>query len=250
MPDPKRWTSRGIKYLCHIYTPQGFKSFSQMRLDFDLPRTYLFYYYQLRHAVRAQFGSLDSPLRTPNLEKLLRSPDQTKLISTYYSGFVADTNPRLKTAQKKWDSLDVPITEEDWSEFCDTFKTSVISSRDRAIQIKIFHHSHLTPARMHKMGISSSAECFGDVAKQLHCFWTCPIVHDFWVNIGSFISSALGLPNIVNPKNCLLGIFGDLTIPSQAKRLLRILVFLCEEVPFTDMEGIRDPNSEFLVKTG
>lgn len=44
MPDPNKWTSRGIKYLCHIYTPQGFKSFSQMRLVFDLPRTYCIYF--------------------------------------------------------------------------------------------------------------------------------------------------------------------------------------------------------------
>lgn len=81
---------------------------------------------------------------------------------------------------------------------------------------------------MHKMGISPSAKCFwgcGQTADFIHHFWNCPIVQDFWVNIGSFISSALGPPNTVNPKNCYLGIFGDLTIPSEAKRLLRILYF-------------------------
>lgn len=206
---------QGDKYLCHIYIPRGFKSFSQMRLDFDLPRTYLFYYYQLRHAVRAQFGSLASPLETPNLEKLLRALDQTKLISTYYSALVTNSNPRFRATQQKWDSLDIPLTEEDWSELCDTIKTSVISSRDRIIQLKVFYQSHLTPIKMKKMGISPSAECFrkcGHTADFLHCFWTCPIVQNYWVNIGAFLSSALGLPNILNPKNCLF--FGDFVVPS------------------------------------
>lgn len=36
LPDPKRWTAKEIKYFRYIYTPQGFKSFSQMRLAFNL----------------------------------------------------------------------------------------------------------------------------------------------------------------------------------------------------------------------
>lgn len=185
------------------------------------------------------------------MEKLLRSPDQTKLISTYYSALVTDTKPRFRTTQKKWDYLDIPITEEDWYEFCDTFKISVISSRDRVIQIKIFHHSHLTLARMHKMGISPSAECFrgcGQTADFLHFYWTCPTVQDFWANIGSFISSALDLPNIVNPQNYLLGIFGDLTIPSKAKRLLRILYFYAKKSLLLTWKGSATPPQSLWLK--
>lgn len=52
---------KGVKYLCHLFTEQGFKTFYQLRVDFDLPCTYPFYYYQLRHAVYAQFRPLDNP---------------------------------------------------------------------------------------------------------------------------------------------------------------------------------------------
>lgn len=62
LPDPQQWSSKQVKYVCHLYTAQGFKSFYQLRVDLDLPRTYPFYYYQLRHAVRGQFGSLDDPI--------------------------------------------------------------------------------------------------------------------------------------------------------------------------------------------
>ncbi|PIO38014.1 hypothetical protein AB205_0096360, partial [Aquarana catesbeiana] len=228
LPDTKRWYSKGVKYLCHLYNAQGFKTFHQMSLDFDLPRSYLFHYYQLRHAIRAQFGSLKDPTNLPPLERLLRQPDPNKLVSIYYAALTTDFNPRFSRAQEKWASMDISLTEEDWTEFSDTYKTMVISSGDRVIQVKFFHHSHLTPARLYKMGLKPSAECFhgcGGEADFMHCFWTCPLVQDFWVEVGSFISSALGLPNIIHPKNGLLGIFGDLQISSQAKRLLRILYF-------------------------
>lgn len=84
LPDQQRWSTKGVKYLCHLFTAQGFKSFYQFRVDFSLPCTYIFYYYQLCHAVRTQFGSLDNPIQVP-LEKLLGHSDPTKLICAYYS---------------------------------------------------------------------------------------------------------------------------------------------------------------------
>lgn len=251
MPDTKRWYSKGIKYLCHLYDAQGFKTFQQLRPDFDLPRSYLFHYYQLRHAIRAQFGSLKNPTNLPPLERLLRQPDPNKLISTYYAALTTDVNPRFSKAQEKWTSMDISFTEEDWTEFRDTYKATVISSRDRVIQIKFFHHSHLTPARLHKMGLKSSAECFrgcGGSADIMHCFWTCPVVQDFWVEVGSFISSALGLPNIIHPKNGLLGIFGDLQLSSQAKRLLRILYFYVRKAILLSWKGIQTPLKSLWLK--
>lgn len=145
LPDTKHWYFRGVKYLCHLYNKQGFKSFYQLRLDFDLPRSYLFYYYQLRHAIRAQFGSLNDPTDLPPLEKLLRQPDPNKLISAYYTALMTDFNPRFSIAQEKWASMDISLTEDDWTEFSDTYKNTVISSRDRVIQVKIFHQSRPRP---------------------------------------------------------------------------------------------------------
>lgn len=197
------------------------------------------------------FGSLLSPFKTPDLEKLLRDPDQTKLISTYYSTLMTGTNPRFHMVQERWASFDISITEEDCSEFCDMFKTSVITSRDRVIQLKIFYHSHLTPARLYKMGLSPSADCFrgcGQTADFLHSFWTCPLVHDFWVGIGSVKSSALGLPNIVHPKNCLLGIFGDLTVKLWAKRLLCILYFYEKKSLLLTWKGSETPTRNMWLK--
>lgn len=126
LPDPQRWSSKGVKYLCHLYTAQGFKSFHQLRLGFNLPPSYIFFYYQLRHAIRAQFGSLVNPLQIPPLEKMLRWSDPTKLIPVYYSALMIDSNHRFNAVQVKWTSLDIAFTEADWTEFSETYQKAVI----------------------------------------------------------------------------------------------------------------------------
>lgn len=97
IPDPQCWYFKGVKYLCLLYDMQGFKAFQRMRVNFDT-RSYMFFYYQLRHAIRAQFGSLENPVIIPQLEKILWHPDPTKLISTYYAAFMTDCNPRFRVA--------------------------------------------------------------------------------------------------------------------------------------------------------
>lgn len=113
LPDPNHWYSKRVKYLCHLYDAQGFKSFHQLRTNFDLPHSYIFYYYQLRYAVHTQFGSLDDPTTITPLEKLLRHPDPTKLVSTYYGALITDFNSRFHNAQAKWTSMDISLKDDD-----------------------------------------------------------------------------------------------------------------------------------------
>lgn len=111
----------------------------------------------------------------------------------------------------------------------------------------IVDSSHVVQVALQLMKVAYP--CFrgcGQVADFLHCFWTCTIAQEYWVDIGSFISS-WGMPNIVNPKTCLLGIFGDLSISSHAKRLLHILYFLCEKAPLL-WRGLLFPTTSFWLK--
>lgn len=101
------------------------------------------------------------------------------------------------------------------------------------------------------MELIPSAKCFrgcGQTADFLHCFWSCPVVQDFWAEVSSFISSAMGLPNIVHPKNWLLGIFGDLHILSHAKRLLCILYFYVKKSILLSWKGTQTPLKSLWLK--
>lgn len=125
-----------------------------------------------------------------------------------------------------------------------TYKSSVIASRDRVMQIMIFHHSHLSPYRMYRMGLRSTPECFRGCGAEdtfLHCFWSCPFVSSFWSEIGSFFSTVLGVSNILHPKNCLLDVFGVLSVSVYIKRLLRILYFFAKKTILLRWKGTSQP---------
>lgn len=53
---------------------------------------------------------------------------------------------------------DMSLADADWTKFGDTYKNSVILSKDRIIQINMCHNSYLTPIPLYKMGLSNSAE--------------------------------------------------------------------------------------------
>lgn len=88
--------------------------------------------------------------------------------------------------------MDSTVTKDDWSKFSDTYKTSIISTKDCIINIKMFH---LSPT----VSLLGYIKCAGltqqtvleDVAKwqPFYIFSGLgPIVQDFWIEIGSFIS--------------------------------------------------------------
>lgn len=99
--DPQGWALHRIKYLCHLFHVQDFKSFSSLKEQLSLSPHYIFYYYQLRHVVQAQFSSLVNPVYITPLEKMLCRLDPTKLISHYYSALMTDSNRRFATAQTR-----------------------------------------------------------------------------------------------------------------------------------------------------
>lgn len=81
---------------------------------------------------------------------------------------------------------------------------------------------------MCEIGLRSTLEHFwgcGHPVDFIHCFWSCPIVSSFLSEVDSFLSTVLGVPNILHPKICLLGIFGELSVSTYIKRLLRIFYF-------------------------
>lgn len=73
-------TLKGLN-IFHLYDVQGFKSFYKMHIDFELPHLYLFYYYQLRHAVCAHFSLLDTLSQYPRWRNCGNTLTQLNLIT-------------------------------------------------------------------------------------------------------------------------------------------------------------------------
>lgn len=52
------------------------------------------------------------------------------------------------------------ISEEDWEDLNEVWMSTVIVSKDKLIQLKFFHGIYYTPAKLNKLGLSSSSICF------------------------------------------------------------------------------------------
>ena len=80
------WERQGITRLLHLYKGDTIKTFSDLRLEFNIPNNTFFKYLQIRHAIQTQFKSL--PLiraKTPVINKLAKKISTKGLISELYN---------------------------------------------------------------------------------------------------------------------------------------------------------------------
>lgn len=70
IPDPTIWISKGI-YLSHVLHNGEIKPFDRSKAEFNLPNYILFHFFQVRHALHAQFaGTYPSLLSVDVLDVL------------------------------------------------------------------------------------------------------------------------------------------------------------------------------------
>lgn len=228
LPDPMIWAVKGIKTLRDITYFGELQTFSQLQSRHDLPNTYLFRFLQIRHAFQEQFRELKVESLPSSLESLLVDGDLVKPLSVAYKEFFKSTPPAITKCREKWE-MEVPeIQGEDWDELWMQPFRHLVSARDRLIQFKFLHRSYLTPARLHKIFPTVSAECWRCshvTADTDHIFWRCPKIQEFWTDVTSCITELISVPIPMNIKVCLLGLVDDI-VPTRAMRtLLNILMF-------------------------
>lgn len=88
------------------------------------------------------------------------------------------------------------------------YTTKLISEYTEISEIKIFHQCHLTPSL-------SALEAMGTQLNVCIAFSYAQLFPHFGLKLTH--STVLDLPNILHPKHCLLGIFGELTVRAYIK---------------------------------
>lgn len=87
---------------------------------------------------------------------------------------------------------------------------TVISARDKLIQLRYLHRIYFTPKILFLMRKRTSPTCQKCDTVQgdfLHMVWSCTEVRPFCSAITAFILEVFEFPNICNTKWCLLGVF-------------------------------------------
>ncbi|KAJ1099290.1 hypothetical protein NDU88_004392 [Pleurodeles waltl] len=189
------------------------RSFEDLQKLFSLKRTQFHKYLQLRHALLVHVQTGDSiPEYSPMEAKALMGNLGGGGVSQIYRALIANTTCPLEGPRQRWEGWVGPMDEMDWSEALMAPRTLTMATRFRLIQTFYLHTAYLTPAKLHRAGLQSSAECprcTNPAADFFHMVWACPIISAYWGAITREISGVLQEAIEREPLPLLLGIMGD-----------------------------------------
>lgn len=85
---------------------------------------------------------------------------------------------------------------------------------------------------MHKWECPLCHKCKAEQGDFLHMVWACGKIMPFCSEVTEFIASTFELPNVCNPKWCLLGVFEDVDLSARTK----ITSYKLELTPATEYQ--------------
>lgn len=231
VPDPQLWARYGIKLLKDVLQQGSILPFKTLMDRFSLPVWMQFRYYQLSHAIKAQFPLIPNLTMDP-VEELLAQEFLDKIMSTLYFTLIHKESPKMEALWNKWKTDFPELDREAWEECFEDSSKLVISSRDKLIQTKFLHRVYYTPQRLHGMFPLRSPNCPRCQSIDgtfLHMFWTCPRLSRFWAEVGEAINIRLQMSIVLTPELALLGIQDEEQRPRYTKILISLLFFYAKK---------------------
>lgn len=199
-------------------------SFPELREKFGLPSRMLFRYLQLRHAVRAQFPA-PMVIAPHRVERFLTTRNADRILSSVYLRLAPDEDVSLF---RRWHQ-DVPtLEEEDWGSEVQHYLPTMISARDRYIQLKFLYRAYYTPQRLARIYPSCSERCLRcqqAAGTFFHVVWECVVIQEYWREVVAEMSNVMAVQVPLDPRVLLLGMSGLVTRAKYLKLLLFYLSF-------------------------
>lgn len=150
------WSGTGLKRVDQLFREGKSEDFANLRRQFSIPPNKMFLNFQLHHAVASQFPGLQKKQIDLPLENLLCNLESTKLISIYYSMLLSASKVKNKSFRWKWETDVDSLSQDDCEEIEKSWMTTLISSKDKVIHLKFFHHSYDTPSKLLQFHLSDS----------------------------------------------------------------------------------------------
>lgn len=183
-----RWCPMGITHLRHDFHNERLLSFTDLQSKFERPSSMLFYYLQIKHAVKAQGTAVEwvqSP--TPVFHILLNATDTKGIISQCYLMLLSALLEGFPMkAATQWEADLGPITGEQWAEAPQAVNTCSLNVSQKVSQLYILLRAHYTSVKLHKMGKlpdSMCGKCRIVPDDLIHLLWCCPKFHRYWESL-------------------------------------------------------------------
>lgn len=223
----RAWFDKGITTFKDLYDKGTFMSFTDLSRRFDLPKSHLFRFFQIRHYIRNQNPKFPSRPPETLMDSLLAlDPERKRLISSIYCLINSAIDSPASSPKDSWErELGTTLPDEYWQRVLQSVHSSSICARHGLIQCKIVHKVHYTNLRLSRIypNVADSCNrCKQSPADHTHMFWSCPGLATFWSEIFQTLNTAYNTTVVPEP---LLALFGVSLQPFASGVMQHVLAF-------------------------
>ena len=206
------WAKAGLYRLEDLYTQNLFKSFQDLKTEFNLQPSQFFRYLQVRSFIQKHTSLF--PSRPPDslVDSILSIRHDVKHLISIISSLLRENIPTPQaaiTAKSKWEGeLGVELSAEYWQAILAAIHSSSICVRHSLIQAKVVFRAHYTRLRLSKIyNITDMCiRCGNSPADHLHTFVLCPSLAGFWAGRFEMINGAYRTGYPMDPCIALFGV--------------------------------------------
>lgn len=190
-----QWQRAGLSKFSDLYIDGTFATFDALSTKFDLQRSDLFRYLQIRQFVRTISPCFPNLPPKKGIDIILQTPTHHRgLISRIYNSITSFNKVTLDKIRADWvEELGINISDATWDDALYRVNGSTSCARLGLIQCKVLHRIHYSRARLSRIysNVSETCErCHVAKADLAHMFWSCNKLYNFWSTIFQTLSKA------------------------------------------------------------
>lgn len=219
-----QWSEHGIRTLSDIMDADGLQSFTDLKNLFNLPGSSLFFYFQIRTAMKTYGVPWGQPLPTHPLFLLFEKKSSRGLVSNIYKMLqeAAHTSMGITTV---WNvDLSYYQLQINWKRVWDNISIASRNLNHQLLHFKIIHRFYLTPRKRCQLQLVSTPLCLlcntKSIGTYMHMMWECPLVNTFWSQISMLLSNILEISIPCVPNILLLNDDSSLNLTFIQRRLM------------------------------
>lgn len=212
-----------------MYINDVFASFNDLSHKFNLPRSSLFRYFQVRHFLQCHDPNFPNLPLESALDDLLGMPFNPKRLTSRINDWIASLqNPTLENIRAEWiRELGEDLEENIWISALQRVNDSSSCAKLSMIQFKVLHRIHYSKARLAKIYPNTDAgcnRCRSTPANLTHMFWLCPSLMSYWSGIFRTLSEILDVSLQPSAATAIFGVI-DGRYPTMRKKHEHIIAF-------------------------
>lgn len=183
------WSQRNLFHFGHLVNPviRVLLSFEEFREKYNLPRSALFGFLQIRHYALTFTSNLQFSKLSPFECLVLFGPSQKGLTSDIYKLLNSyNMNSQGKHSYMlKWEqTLGEQFSTEQWQTIWSRAAKSFICTPYKENTYKVLFFWYMTPSCLHAIYSSTLDRCWRcHKDRGMHIYWQCPSLQSYWCSV-------------------------------------------------------------------